>query len=169
MRIIPVTTYPLRKTYKTAEAAIEGAKNHPLQPNARADASKLAGTMVVDAYWTDTDFVIRFSNEQLLHIWACLDEIRWEVSETPPMVKEGEVRRVGSEPVVYRWRPGPGFGDQIHDWSTLTAKRRGAEFQRLFVNEGGLLVYVRGHLIWCFMVIRRTDCDQPILYVEEEN
>jgi hypothetical protein len=164
MRTIPVETYPLKKTYKTAEAAIEGAKNNPLQPMARADSDRLTGTSVVDACWTDTDFVIRFSNERFLHIWTCLEEVQWEVLECPPVLNKNEVQRVGAEPVVYCWQR---LGDRVHDSSALTAKRRGAEFQRLFVNEGGLLVYLRGHLIWHFAAIRRTDLDQPILLVDE--
>ena len=164
MRTIFVETYPLKKTYKTAEAAIEGAKSNPLQPKARADSERLSGTTVVDVCWTDTHFVIRFSNERFLHIWACPEEVRWEVIEHPPAVTENEVQRVGAEPIVYRWQR---IGDRAHDCSALTAKRRGAEFQRLFINEGGLLVYLRGHSIWHFGAIRRTDLDQPILLVDE--
>jgi hypothetical protein len=172
MRIMPVDAYPLKKEYGSPKAAMEGAKNNPLQPIARTDAEELLGTTIVDAYWTDTDFVIRFSNQRFLHIRVALDacqlgDVRWEVLEAPPAIRENELQRVGAEPVIHRWRPE--LGDHVHDCSALTTKRIGAEFERLFVNEAGLLVYFRGRSIWFFSAIRRTDLDQPILFVAEND
>jgi len=169
MRIIPVESCPQKKAYESFEAAIEGAQNNPLQPRARADSERLIGATVVDAYWTDRQFVVRFSNEQFLHIWACPEELKWEVTKFAPVIPERDVRRIGDEPVVHRWRPGPALGDHVQDCSALVAKRRGAEFQQLFVNQFGLWVYLRGHLVWHFGAIRRTDLDQPILAVCEDD
>ena len=168
MRIIPIDFYPLMKTYKSPEAAIEGAEDNPLQPRARADSMKLAGSTIVDAYWTDSDFVIRFSNERFLHIWACPGNAGWEVAETRPALDETKVRHVGAEPVTIRWPPNPDLRDSPMDCSALTAKRRGAEFQRLFVNEQ-LSVYCRGQLIWDFYSVRHTSLNRPILYVSESD
>lgn len=171
MRVIPVDVYPIGREYDTFEAAIAGANGNPLQPKARADSARLAGTTVVDACWTDTDFVIRFSNGQFLHIYVrsgamhC-GSVEWQVRETPPVMDEKEIQRVGAEPVIHRWRPS--VGDYVQDCSALAAKRRGAPFQQLFVNELGLLVYCRGQMIWWFGAVRRTDLDQPVLSVSED-
>jgi hypothetical protein len=165
VRIIPVTNYPLKSSYGSFEAAIEGATRNPLQPKAQADSENLAGTTVVDAYWNDVEFAIRFSNERFLHIWACPGEVGWEIVEDPPVVDESDVQRVGAEPVIHRWAAP--LVDEVKDCSTLVCKRRGAEFQRLFVNEIGLLVYCRRRLIWRFAAVRREDRDQPILSVSE--
>jgi hypothetical protein len=165
MEAVPVDFYPLERTYKTAQAAIAGARNNPRQPKAKADSAKLAGTSVVDAWWTHTQFAIRFSNGHILHIWVSPGRVEWEVTDVPPVIGESETQRIGSKPI--RYRCGPGAREVSQDWSALTARRRGAEFERLWLNEGGLLVYLRGRLIWFFAVVRRTDLDQPILWVEE--
>jgi hypothetical protein len=81
-----------------------------------------------------------------------------------PEIAGSQVQRVGAVPITFRWERA---GDHCMDCSALVAKRRGTEFQRLFVNEMGLLVYLRGQLIWQFAVVRRTDTDRPILYVFE--
>jgi len=165
VRIIPVSNYPLKASYASFEAAIEGAKGNALQPKARTDTEKLAGTRVVDAYWSDTEFAIRFSNEKFLHIWAIPGEVGWDVVGDAPMANAADVQRVGAEPVVHRWATP--VVDDVKDCSALVSKRRGAEFQQLFVNEMGLLVYCRRKLIWRFAAVRRQDLDQPILSVSE--
>jgi len=164
MQAIPIAGYPLERTYRTAKAAIEGAKNNPRQPKARADSARLAGATVVDACWTDTEFIVRFSNAMFLHIWVYPGQVQWKITDTQPDIAGSQVQRVGAAPMIFRWERA---GDGCVDCSALVAKRRGAEFQQLFVNEFGLLVYLRGQLIWQFGVVRRTDTGQPILYVCE--
>jgi hypothetical protein len=165
VRIIPVSNYPLKSSYGSFEAAIEGAKGNPLQPKARTDSAELADTTIVDAYWTDVQISIRFSNEKFLHIWASPGDVEWDVVDDPPMAQAPDIQRVGAEPVVHRWAAP--IVDDVKDCSALVSKRRGAEFQRLFVNEIGLLVYCRRRLIWRFAAVRRVDLDQPILSVSE--
>jgi hypothetical protein len=166
MRVIPVDVYPLKRAYDSFAAAIIGAERHPFQPKARADTAKLAGAVVVDACWTDTDFIVRFSNGLYLQVFAEREQIRWEVTDAPPNLSEFDVERVGASVVTCRWRTG--VGDSTMDRSALVAKRRRSQFERLFVNEGGLLMYCRAQPIWWFHVIRRTDLDQPFLFVTED-
>jgi hypothetical protein len=165
MRVIPVDSYYSVKGYDSLEAAIEGAYSHPEQAQARDDTERLAGSRVVDAYWTDSDCVIRFTNELLLHIRAEVDSVVWETVDRPPELDHIAIERVGAPPIVGRWRSD--IGDRILDRSALAAKRRGREFKMLFVNEVGLYVYCRGVLIWMFQSVRRTDLDQPMLWVTE--
>ena len=139
---------------------------HPSQRQAQADSEKLAGTTVDDAYWTDTDFVIWWSNELLLHVFVDGDDARWTLRKSPPRINERRKERIGSAPVILRW-PAP-VGDSVMDRSVLAAARRGSKFVRLFINEMALLVYCRDHLIWWFSAVRRTDLDQPILCVTED-
>jgi hypothetical protein len=165
MRTIPVETHPLTKAFGSAVAAIKGAINHPLQPKARADSTRLEGTTIVDAFWTDTDFVIRFSNEFLLHVSVEHEGVRWSVSPVPPHLTETSVERVGAPAAMFRWKPH--VGDHIMDRSELVAKRRGRPFQRLYANEMGLLVYCESQLILAFAAIRRTDFNRSLLFVSE--
>ncbi len=76
MEAIPVDVYPLERSYRSAEAAIKGAMSNPRQPKARADSEELVGATIVDAHWTDTDFVIRFSN-------AANSRRKWRMSLNP--------------------------------------------------------------------------------------
>ena len=81
------------------------------QPAAAQSAGRFRRTgwgHLVDAHWTDTDFVIRFSNTRLLHIWACPGQVRWQIVDTPPEIAENRVRRVGAasaiRPLAICWR-----------------------------------------------------------------
>ena len=156
----------MKRTYDSFAAAIAGALRHPLQRKAQADADRLSGTTMVDACWTDTDFVIRWSNDLLLHVYVDGEDVAWNLTKVPPRLGEGELERVGSPPVVLDWPRE--VGRRIMDRSAQTARRRGSEFARLFVNEMAFLVYCRGHLIWWFAPVRRTDLDRPMLFVAEE-
>ena len=166
MRVIPVEPYPVRDTYASFEGAIAGALRHPLQAQAQADAAAFFGACVADAWWTDTDCVVQFSNGRLLHIWADGQVARWAVTDTPPTLDAAATERIGAPAVLCRWPPV--VGDRVWDRSALAAKRVGSEFVRLFVTGGALLVYCRGQLIWWFSAARRTDLGVSILHVSED-
>jgi hypothetical protein len=167
MRVIPVTTYPLKATYDSFAAAIAAAKADPLQPKAQSDSARLARAMVVDARWTDTDFVIEFSNTLFLHVYVHGEEVDWNVADTPPALDVSAVERAGDPAVMIRW--GPEVGDEILDRSDLVSRRRGSEFRLLFVSGPAFLVYCRGHRILWFQAVHRTDLDQSMLWVTEED
>src|SRR5262245_62016011 len=105
MRVIPVDLYPLTQGYDSVEAAIEGAKRHPLQPQAAADTEKLSGSTLIDGSWTDAEFLFRFSNELLLRVYVSGQVVKWEVGRGLCDLDESAVERVGSPPVLCRWRP----------------------------------------------------------------
>ena len=163
--VIPVSALLPSRTYDTPEAAIRGAYGHPLQPKAREDGARLIGAAVADAWWTEAEHAVAFSNGLFLHVRAEADEVAWTMTESPPVLP-GEVGRIGSPPVVLDW--GTEVGRHPMDRSALAEKRLGAEVYLLFVNEMGLLLYCRRHLIWWFSAARRTDLDRPVLYVTEE-
>jgi len=167
MRVIPVDVYPLTQTYDSFRAAVEGARSHPLQAKARTDTAKLSGASLIDACWTDTDFVLRLSSGLLLGVYVQGEKVTWEVADALPGLDESAVERVGSSPVLCRWRPG--VGDYVMDRSALVSKRRGSVLERLFVNEFGLLVYCRGHMILWFQAVCRTDLGRSFLWVTEDD
>ena len=166
MRTISVDSYPLRESYGSFAGAIAGALNDPLQPKAKADTAQLLGARVEDAWWTDTDCVIRFSNSLLLHIRVEAEALSWQLLEAPPLLEETAIERIGAPAVALRW---PNLGDHIMDRSALAAKRLGCEFTLLFVTTGHLLVYCRGQMIWWFSAIRRTDTGRSFLFVTEDD
>jgi hypothetical protein len=165
VRVIPVEPYLVRDTYASFEGAIAGALRHPLQAQAKADTAALFGACVADAWWTDTDCVVQFSNGRFLHVWADGEVARWAVTATPPALDEAAVERIGAPAVLCRW---PVVGDWVWGRSALAAKRVGGEFVRLFVTGGALLAYCRGQLIWWFSAARRTDLGVSILHVSED-
>ena len=164
VRIIPVEPYPVQETYSSFAAGVAGALRHPLQLQAQEDTATLLNARVADTWWTDTDCVVEFSNDRLLHVWADGQVARWVVTETPPVLGRSAVERIGAPAVLCKW---PVVGDEVWDRSALAAKRLGSEFVRLFVTGGALLVYCRGQLIWWFSAVRRTDMGVPILHVSE--
>jgi hypothetical protein len=164
MRVIPVESFPI-KGFDSPVEAIEAAIRHPLQAKAKADTAKLAGTTVVDAYWTDTDQVIHFSNGLLLHVFLTGEAVDWAVTDQPPPLDEKKVERIGAPPVTLRW---PKTGEHPMDRTRLAAARISREFKQLFVTDG-VLIYCRGVSIWCFFAIRDTERDRTILYVCEDD
>ena len=79
MRLIPVEFFPF-VGYDSPTECIEASLRHRLQARARTDTAKLAGASVADAYWTDTDHVIRFSNGLMLHVFLTDKEIAFSSS-----------------------------------------------------------------------------------------
>jgi hypothetical protein len=166
MRLIPVKSYPPSATFDSFSAAIGGAHRHPFQPRAIETTQRLAGTTFADACWTDDEFFVRFSNELFLQISVCSKSVHWSLTSALQATSERQVERVGAEPVMLAW--GPPIGERVMDRSALVAKRRGAAFKKLFVNDMGLLLYCHGRLILWFQPILRTDTDQSMLHVTEE-
>jgi len=166
MRIIFVEPIPPKTRYYNIEAAIKAAIRHPLHAKAKADATKLSGTTIADAYWTGTDHVIRFSNGLLLHVFPAADGVDWAVICEPPPLNEKELERIGAPPVILRW---PARSDYLMDRTALAAARIGREVIDLFSNGHGLFVYCRGILIWCFSRVLDAGRGQPILYVYEDD
>ena len=164
MRVITCQSYPFEATYESPAAAIAGGKNHKLQPKARADTKALAGSRVIDACWTANDFVLRFSNGKLLHVFLIGKRVAWETRDTPPDLEESDIERVGAEAVICRW--GPEVGDGIMDRSALIKARCGKAFQMLYVNEG-LSLYCEGMGILWFTAVRDVDTGRPFLYLSE--
>lgn len=164
MKPIPIRSYPLERTYKTAEAAIAGAENHPLQPEARSGTCLLEGSSLVDAFWTDSAFAIKFSNGKWLHVFMEEHRPRWSIVGVEPCLGK-VVKRVGAPAVLLDW--GREAGPSVMDRSKLISQRRGKDFWMLFVNECGLLVYVKRMLILVFHPVFRTDTCEDMLYVAE--
>lgn len=167
-REIPVKGFPIRQAYDSFEAAIAAANTHCMQPQARADSARLKGTHFIDAYWNDANHWLRFSNGRVLHVTVDREVVRWVVMES--VVAEDMpacIERVGAQPVLLDWSGT--VGKRPMNCSALIASRRGAEFQQLFVNELGLWVYLRGHLILWYMSIQRTDTLESLLYVSESD
>ena len=111
MRVIPVDSFPVRKSYSTIESAIAAAVSHPLQRKAQADSARLSGTTLLDACWTDTDFVILWSNELLLHIFLEREDVHWTVRKDSPAINGSRREQGESSPVVLRWPPP--LGDDV--------------------------------------------------------
>jgi hypothetical protein len=163
MNVIPIRPYPVEKGYTTFSAAIDGAKNHPLQKHAQADGDSLFGTTLTDGFWTHRDFVLTFSEEYYLHVFIADGAVRWSLTKSPPELQGDQIQRIGAPPVVLDF--GGEVGETRADYSALLSQRQGASFSRLWVNEGGLLVYTRGHPILWFHPCYRLDTAQDVLFV----
>jgi hypothetical protein len=164
MRVVTFQPYPFEATYFSFEACLAGAMNHPLQPKAREDTEALAASRLVDAYWTDTDFVFQFSIGKCLHVFLREKRVAWEVSDTLPELESSNPEHVGSNPVLCRWSS----GEHLMDRSSLVSARLNKEFWQLFVNEG-LWLYFRGMEILYFAAVRYVESDRPFLYVGESD
>jgi len=164
MQVIPVRPYPI-KGHPTAAAAIAATQRHPLQARARADPERLGGSDIIDATWTDEEFVIRFAHGLYLRIFVDGESVDWRLEQATRPWYEGVAERVGAVPVICRWQPD--FVDVVMDRSAMVAMRRGITFEKLFVNELGLLVYCKGQRIWWFQSVHRIDLNKPFLLVTE--
>jgi hypothetical protein len=163
---IEVELYPLKRAFQSIQAAVAHAMSHPCLPDARRDGEKLAGSCLVDACWTLRAWTLRFDNGYCLGIWPDGSEVRWHLSLADAQPDEGIIERVGALPRLLRW---PGWiGVRPMDCSLLIAKRRGASFERLFINDYGLFVYFRGLLILQFYAVRRVADGESMLFVCED-
>ena len=162
---IPVEPFPFLKTYDSFRAAIDGANRHPLQQQAVSDTERLAGSSLANAWWSDSEFLLVFSSGQNLLVYLQSPEVQWKLYDSKPSVTLPHT--IGATPQTLRWPRD--VGDHLMDCSELIEKRVGGEFTHLFVNEMGLWVYMRSHLILGFSAIRRTDTGQCILHVWEDD
>ena len=159
-RTIPVDSEPPSPVFRTPDEAIRYI--HPLAPKAKADAVRLANTTIDDGFWTDQEFVLRFSNGVFLHVLVDYKTEVWRLTEQEPVLHASPVERIGSPPVSLKW---PNIGDSV-DWdrSSLLAQRIGGQFKALWYSVG-FLVYVRGQPPLWFKSIYRTDTKERLLYV----
>jgi hypothetical protein len=164
---IRVRPYPLARSFDTIEAAVAHAMSHPRLSEARRDAAQLKEAVFVDACWTLFEWVIRFDCDLGLCVWVEQAEVRWALRPAPAVVVGEGFQRVGAAPVILDWIGTVGLWEM--DCSSLVAKRRGAQFKDLFVNEYGLFVYLHGHLILQFGRAERVVDGRTILYAFEDN
>jgi hypothetical protein len=162
-RITRIQHYPFVPTYSTPEAAIAGAMSHPQQPQARAVTELLHSSQFIDAAWNDTNFYLRFSNANILQVFLDNDQVDWRVREDFELTTH--LKRVSAEPLILDW--GGKIGCRLVDYSGLIASRRGTDFHRLFVNESGLLLYLRGHDILHFGRVKNILTGSAMLYLGE--
>jgi len=158
-RTIPVDSEPPSPTFTTFEEAIRFV--HPLVPKAKADAARLAHTTIEDGFWTDQEFVLRFSNGVFLHVIVEDKSEGWRLTEQEPVLHVSPVERIGSPPVSLIW---PVIGKSEWDRSRLLASRIGREFKRLWYNVG-FMVYTHGQPPLWFKSIYRADTEERLLYV----
>jgi hypothetical protein len=166
---ILITPYPRERVFcwPELEAAVRHAFSHPLLPAARRDTERLTGARLTDAFWTLREWALVFDNGTELRIWPEEPEVRWRLAargDNP--VGEG-VSRVGAPPVSIRWLQSERVAEM--DCSDLVAKRLGAHFRDLFVNDLGLFVYFREPLILCFDAVRCETDGRSMLYVYEDD
>jgi len=164
---IRVKPYPLTRTFPSIEAAVAHALSHPRLPEARRDADRLKGSVFVDACWTICEWVIRFDCDLSLCIWIEQTEVQWSLRPAPDAAAGDRFHRVGAAPVTLDWSGTVGLREM--DSSSLVAKRRGAQFKNLFVNEHGLFVYLDGHLILQLCPVERVADGRGIIYAFEDD
>lgn len=158
-RTIPVYSEPPSPTFRTAEEAI--CYVHPLAPKAKVDAVRLANTTIDDGFWSDQEFVLRFSNGVFLHVSVEDMAEGWMLTEQEPFLQVRLIERIGSPPVSLSW---PVVGKSNWDRSSLLARRIGGQFKALWYGVG-FLVYVHGQPPLWFKSIYRTDTMERLLYV----
>ncbi len=168
MEPIRVRPYPLPWSFDTIEAAVAHALSHPRLSDARRDAAQLQGAVFVDACWTLFEWVLRFDCDLSLCVWSEPAEVRWALRPSSVVAIGEGFQRVGAAAVMLDW-VGTTVGQWPMDCSSLVAKRRGAPFKDLFINECGLFVYLHGHQILQFGRAERVADGRTILYVCEDD
>ena len=166
MEPVRVKSFPLARTFDSFDAGVSYARAHPQQPQAGRDAARLKDATFVDAYWTMYDWVLCFDSDLSLRIWIDQAEVKWALKPSQSMLVGEEYYRVGASAFPLIWET-TGQSSEM-DCSALVAKRRGARFKNLFVNENGLYVYLHGHLILEFFCIERLADGRAIIYVFED-
>jgi hypothetical protein len=170
MCVIPVDSYPIAPTFSSAEKAIQHAKSYPPLAKARADEQLVLGSQIINAFWSDTDFVTRFSNGRLLHVFVDPKEagrsVKWCILDSEPKLPNAELRQVGSPAVILKFSRA---GEYLMDCSMMITARRGKDVRQFFVNELGFYLYTPKQSILCFGSVFRTDTGDNLLYVHEED
>jgi hypothetical protein len=148
-------------------ATVRRAFSHLLLPAARWDRESLAGARLADAFWTLREWVLVFDNCTELRVWPGEPEVRWRVLARGESAVGEDVSRVGAPHVPLHW---------LHwklvreiDCSELVAERFGACFRDLFVNDGGLFVYFREHLVLCVVAVRCEPDGRIVPYVYDDD
>jgi hypothetical protein len=162
---IHVRPYPMMRTFRSLEAALGDAKSHARLPKANQDTGALAGSLLVDGFWGLYEWVLRFDTGLHVRIWPDGAEVNWQLLSVVHESTADHARRVGSLPIRLQWPNQLGIHEM--DGSALIAKRRGARFYQLFVNEMGLFVYFRGHLILIFQSVAVEADGTSVLYASE--
>lgn len=162
---ISVQPHPFRRSFHSIQAAVAYAMSHPLRFDAQRDAQRLVGSLLVDGYWTLSEWCLRFSNGLCLRIWVPETEVRWHLTDELAEPDESAIYRVGSAPIWLRWLEP--LGVRKMDCSEFLAKRRGAPFRNLHVNHTGLYLYFEEHLVLDFGAIYRVSDGENILHVFE--
>jgi len=170
MRTLAVHSSPIAPTFSSADAAIQHSKSYSRSAKARADEGLVTGCEITDAYWSDTDFVIRFSNDRFLHLFVAAEQsemsVKWGILERDPVLPGVALEYIGSAPVALQFSRA---GHYVMDRSALIAARRGKTLTRFFVNEMGIYLYTPRQLTLCFRSVFRVDTGDGLLYVGEEN
>ena len=156
MQTILVDSGPPPISYRTFEEAVSGAEKHTAQEHARACASELSGARVVSGTWQRAACEIEFSNGRLLLVQANQFAVSWAVSAFRTI------------------QPGPGPAAAELVWSTeircvfepdsFLPRIVGADFDQLFVNEVGLLLYTAGNPILWFRAFQNRESHEDLLY-----
>jgi hypothetical protein len=169
MEPISVRPYPRERVFRWPElrAAVSHAFSHPLLPAARQDVTRLGNARLSDAHWTLREWSLSFDNDLELRVWPEEPEVRWHLGRRAEQPRPADVLQVGSPPILIRWLQWQEVSEM--DWSALVAKRLGASFRDLFVNDGGLFVYFEKHLVLCFHAICCDADEQSMLYVYEDD
>jgi hypothetical protein len=160
MRTLHVAIGRSIEGYPTRKAAIAAAKSHPHQQKTRADSALLVDRFFVGGHCSHSHWCLEFTGSLWLNITCWNDEVRWEVTHEPPAFASSV------EQFRLRW---PSGEEILIDPETLLADRVGAEFWQLWVNELGLLVYLRGKRILWFDTVRHVEDGTCILLVSEDD
>ncbi len=176
MQVIPVEAYGFGPTFSSIEASVRHALKYAPLARAKADAALFRDSEIIDGFWTDTEWVLRFSNGRFLHVAVeagrSSGAVTWRVLEREPVVHASDVQRVGSEPVILDFAR-VGAHERglpyVMDRSKMMAARRGRPFKAFFVNELAFYVYTPRQRILCFGCVRRRDTNTGLLYVYEDD
>lgn len=160
MTVLPVDIGRPVKGYPSAELAIAAATGHTRQGKARADGELLDGQSLVGGRASYGRWCLEFTDSLWIDIAARNDEVEWRVTRDAPAFTSV------SEPYAMRW---PSGDESVIDPARVFADRAGGPFWQLWVNEGGLCVYVRRKAILCFHSARRVDDRDCVLSVFEED
>jgi len=153
--IIPIRPCGTINGYATANEAIRAAANHPRQPKAREDSAALEGRCFVGAACDHRHWLVEFTGALWLDVSAGPAGVDWAVTPQPVPL------RPVAGPTSFEWPGGP---VSTVDCQALSEPRRGAEFWRLQVNDGGLLLYLRSLPILNFHAVERRDTGEVLLF-----
>ena len=162
---IRVRPYPVARSFDSLQAAVAHARTHPRLPEAERNAAQLQGALFVDACWTLFEWIIRFDCDLSLRVSIEQAEVSWSLQPSQAVSTGEDFQRVGATPLMLDWAGTVGLSEM--DCSALVARRRGARFKDLFVNEFGLFVYLYGHRILLLCPVQRVADGRGIISASE--